>query len=65
MLAVLVFSQSEVKHFVFLYYRSPVQMIDLVIFAVLSPPIQMPYLFPIQLSSLFLYKSLFWVYTPF
>jgi len=65
MLAVLVFPQSELKHYVFLYYMSPIQMTDLVILAILSPSIQMPYLFPIKLPSLFLCKSLFGVHTPF
>jgi len=64
MLAVLLFPQSELKHFVFLYYRSAVQMTDLVILAILSPSIQLPNLCPIKLCSLFLYKSLFAVYTP-
>ena len=40
MLAVLVFSQSEQKQSVFLYYQSPVQMTDLEIFAILSPSIR-------------------------
>jgi len=65
MLAVLLSPQSKLKHFVFLYYRSAVQMTDLVILAIFSPSIQMPNLFPIRLPSLFLYKSLFGVYTPF
>jgi hypothetical protein len=64
MLAVLVFPQSELKHSVFLYYHLLFKWLT-VIFVILSPSIQMSYLFPIKLPSLFLYKNLFGICTPF